>query len=69
MSARQSDDARQACWATDLVTLELLDHVVQQGIVKILASQEGISVCGLHLKHTTYRIVHPGDIMKFDCQW
>ena len=37
----------------DLVRLELLHHVVEQSIVKVLASQEGVSVGGLHLKHTT----------------
>ena len=39
--------------AADLVRLELLHHVVEQSIVKVLASQEGVSVGGLHLKHTT----------------
>jgi len=39
----------------NLVRLELLDHVVQESIVKVFASQEGITIGGLHLEHTTCR--------------
>ena len=35
-----------------LLLLELVGHVVQQDVVKVLSSQEGVSVCGLDLKHT-----------------
>ena len=35
---------------THLLLLELLHHVLQQGIVKVLAAQEGVAVGGLDLR-------------------
>ncbi len=50
----------------DLVRLELLDHVVQESIVKVFATQEGVTIGGLHLKHTACRC-HLSQALTIKC--
>ena len=38
--------------STDLVLLELLDHVIEQRIVKVLSSEEGVTIRSFDLKHS-----------------
>lgn len=45
----------EKAWLANLVRLELLDHVVQESIVKVFATQEGVTIGGLHLKNTACR--------------
>jgi hypothetical protein len=39
-----------------LLLLELANQVVEDGVVKVLATQEGVSVGGLHLEDTTHNL-------------
>ena len=43
--------ANAGCSGAHLLLAEVLDQVVQQGVVKVLPPQEGVAIGGLDLKH------------------